>query len=179
MSINGSERFGRTVVLLTLGALVASACTSSSSLPMHNDDPLVISPKRVSAVRAADLADTVPDDHASTTTTTAPIAIKWVSVDPSPIEMGDVIHVRGQLAEPLPDARPWLNIYLLRKPSYRLMGLLCGTRAAADGSFGCARGSGAATPFGPYGAGVYVIAVGDPWDVVMEATFEIVGNSRG
>ncbi len=175
MSTGGPEKFGLTAVLLIVGALVASACTAANSPPVHNDDPSVISPRGIAAVRAANVA--TPDDRASTTTTTAPIVIEWVTVDPSPIELGDVIDLRGQLAAPLPEVSPWLNIWLLRMPSYSLAGRLCGTRVAADGSFGCTRGSTAPGP-DEITPGVYVIAVGDPWDVVMDATFEIVGSVR-
>lgn len=175
MSTGGPEKFGLTAVLLIVGALVASACTAANSPPVHNDDPSVISPRGIAAVRAASVA--TPDDRASTTTTTAPIVIEWVTVEPSPIELGDVIDLRGQLAAPLPEVSPWLNIWLLRMPSYSLAGRLCGTRVAADGSFGCTRGSTAPGP-GEITPGVYVIAVGDPWDVVMDATFEIVGSIR-
>ncbi|MFV1971551.1 MAG: hypothetical protein ACC683_11195 [Acidimicrobiia bacterium] len=175
MSTGGPEKFGLTAVLLIVGALVASACTAANSPPVHNDDPSVISPRGIAAVRTANVA--TPDDRASTTTTTAPIVIEWVTVDPSPIELGDVIDLRGQLAAPLPEVSPWLNIWLLRMPSYSLAGRLCGTRVAADGSFGCTRGSTAPGP-DEITPGVYVIAVGDPWDVVMDATFEIVGSVR-
>ncbi len=175
MSTGGPEKFGLTAVLLIVGALVASSCTASNSPPEHNDDPSVISPGAITAVRVTDIA--TPDDRASTTTTTTPIVVEWVSVDPSPIELGDVIQLRGQLAAPLPEVRPWLNIWLLRLPSYSLAGRLCGTRVTVEGSFGCTRGS---TAPGPHQItpGVYVIAVGDPWDVVMDATFEIVGSVR-
>ncbi len=115
MSTGGPEKFGLTAVLLIVGALVASACTAANSPPVHNDDPSVISPRGIAAVRAANVA--TPDDRASTTTTTAPIVIEWVTVDPSPIELGDVIDLRGQLAAPLPEVSPWLNIWLLRMPS--------------------------------------------------------------
>ncbi len=176
MSTGGPEKFGLTAVLLIVGALVASACTAANSPPVHNDDPSVISPNRITGVRAADVV--APQDaRVSTTTTTAPIVIEWVTVDPSPIELGDVIDLRGQLAAPLPEVSPWLNIWLLRMPSYSLAGRLCGTRVAADGSFGCTRGSTAPGP-DEITPGVYVIAVGDPWDVVMDATFEIVGSVR-
>jgi len=164
--------------LLIVGALAVAGCATSSPVPApaHNDDPSVISPRGIVAVRAADLAD--PDDRASTTTSTTPIVIEWVFVDPSPIELGDVIDLRGQLAAPLPQARPWLDIWLLRESSYLLVGRLCGTRVGADGSFGCVRGSTAPGPL-VITPGVYVIAVGDPWDVLMDVRFEVIGDVRG